>query len=409
MDLSARPRLRPLEAFPVEQGGERLIALRDAAGFTDQVALLPIPALDVVSLFDGEHSIAEIHRVVSIRHGAQAPEPAEIAGFAASLDEAGFLDSPRFAERRRGIEEAWRAGPSRPAAHAGGAYAGKADALRSQIDGFFLHPEGPGLPRPRAGPAPLRGLIAPHIDFHRGGPTYAWAYRELLERSAADLFIILGTCHGGMEDPFAATLKPYETPLGPAETDRAFFEALQRRYGHDLLASETAHRSEHSIEFQAVMLRRLLGDRPFTVLPILASFLHEAVWTGGEAEADPRVPRFLEALAASIAASDRKTCVIAGVDLAHVGPRFGDAEPNTPASLERVAGEDRKMLATVEAGDAPAFFGSVAADGDSRRICGLSPIYAFLRALPGARGEIVRYSQASDPQCAVTFCAAAFS
>ena len=191
-----------------------------------------------------------------------------------------------------------------------------------------------------------------------------------------------------MADPFAATLKPYDTPLGAAEVDRDFFEALQRRYPHDLLASQCAHRSEHSIEFQAVMLRRLLGDqRPFTILPVLASFLHEAVWTGGAPEADRRVPRFLDALADCIAASERKVCVIAGVDLAHVGPRFGDAEPNTPAFLDRVAREDRKMLEPVIALDPGAFFESVAADGDSRRICGLSPIYAFLRALPGARAS----------------------
>jgi len=261
MDSADRPRLRALDAFPVEQDGERLIGLRDPSGFTEQVALLPVPALDIVSLFDGEHSVAEIHRVVSARHGERAPGIEDIAGFAARLDDAGFLDSPRFAERRRRIEETWLASPSRPAAHAGGAYAGEADALRSQIDGFFVHPEGPGLPEARAVPERLRGLIAPHIDFHRGGPTYAWAYRALVERSDADLFVILGTCHGGMADPFAATLKPYDTPLGAAEVDRGFFEALQRRYRHDLLASEAAHRSEHSVEFQAVMLRRLLGAR----------------------------------------------------------------------------------------------------------------------------------------------------
>jgi MEMO1 family protein len=409
VDSADRPRLRALEAFPVEQGAERLIGLRDPSGITEQVALLPIPALDIVSLFDGEHSVAEIHRVVSARHGAQAPGLEDIAGFAARLDDAGFLDSPRFAERRRLIEATWLASPSRPAAHAGGAYAAKPEALKSQIDGFFLDPEGPGLPGPRAPLRPLRGLLAPHIDFHRGGPTYAWAYRALLEGSDADLFVILGTCHGGMADPFAVTLKPYDTPLGRAEVDRGAFEALQRRYSHDLLASETAHRSEHSIEFQAVMLRRLLGERPFTILPVLASFLHEAVWVGGAPEEDPRVPRFIEALGETLATSDRKVCLIAGVDLAHVGPRFGDAVPNTPAFLERVAREDHSMLESVAAADAGAFFGSIAADGDSRRICGLSPIYAFLRALPGARGELLRYSQWPDPQGAVSFCAAAFT
>lgn len=409
MDSADSPRLRALEAFPVEQDGERLMGLRDPAGFTEQVVLLPIPALDIVSLFDGEHSVTEIHRLVLSRHGNDAPPEEEIARFAERLDEAGFLDSPLFAERRRAIEEAWLRAPSRPAAHSGGAYAGDADALRSQIDGFFVHPKGPGLPVPRAAPERLRGLIAPHIDFHRGGPTYAWAYRALLERTDADLFVILGTCHAGMPDPFAVTLKPYDTPLGEAPVDRGFFEALQRRYGHDLLASETAHRSEHSIEFQVVMLRRLLEGRPFTILPVLASFLHEAVWTGAEPEGDPRVPRFLGALGETIAASGRRVCVIAGVDLAHVGPRFGDAQANTAASLERVALEDGKMLEAVKAGDAGEFYAAVAADDDSRRICGLSPIYAFLRALPGARGELLRYSQWPDPQGAVSFCAAAFS
>ena len=409
MTSADRPRLRALEAFPVEQDGQRLVGLRDPGGFTERVVLLPIPVLDIVSLFDGERSVTEIHEIVQARHGSAAPASEEIARFAERLDEAGFLDSPGFEARRRAIEEAWLAAPSRPAAHAGGAYADDPDALKGQIDGFFVNGDGPGWPVPRPGIPKLRGLIAPHIDFHRGGPTYGWAYRALVERSDADLFVVLGTCHAGMPDPFAATLKPYDTPLGPAAVDVDFLEALSRRYGHDLLASQAAHRNEHSIEFQAVMLRRLLGHRPFTILPVLASFLHEAIWTGADAEADPRVPRFLEALGETIGASGRRVCVVAGVDLAHVGPRFGDAEANTAAFLERVAREDAKMLEAVTASEPTAFFASVAADGDSRRICGLSPIYAFLRVLPGIRGELLRYSQWPDPQGAVTYCAAAFA
>src|ERR1700730_16330921 len=358
MTSSDRPRLRALEAFPIEQDGERLIGLRDPSGFTEQVILLPIPALDIVSLFDGERSVSEIHEVVSSRHGLDVPGPEEIARFAERLDEAGFLDSPGFAIRRRGIEDAWLARPSRPAAHAGGAYAEDPDALKDQMDGSSVHADGPGVPAPTAGAPRLRGLIAPHIDFHRGGTTYAWAYRALLERSDADLFVILGTCHAGMADPFTATLKAYDTPLGAAEIDQD---------------------------------------------------LYEAVWTGDKAEADPRVPRFLDALGETIAGSERKVCVIAGVDLAHVGPRFGDAAQNTAASLDRVAREDRRMLEAVTASEPAAFFASVAADRDSRRICGLSPIYAFLRALPGSRGELLRYTQWPDPQGAVTYCAAAFS
>ena len=419
-----------------------MVGLRDPAGFTEQVAVLPIPLLDVVSLFDGDHAIDEIRDIVAARHGGSL-SAADVVAVAERLDEAGFLDSPRFAARRRRIEAEFAARPNRLAAHAGGAYAGEAEALREQIAGFFRHAEGPGaaldglaaardfdlrspeelaaardfdLRSPQGATSvgrlrspQLRGLLAPHIDFHRGGPVYAWAYKEILERCDADLFVVLGTCHAGMAEPFAATLKAFDTPLGSVPPDRDFLDALGRRYGHDLFASEGAHRIEHSIEFQAVMLRWALGDRPFTMVPLLASFLHEAVWTGQDAEADPRVPRFLAALAETLSTSGRRICLVGGVDLAHVGPRFGDAEPNTPVFLAEVERADRAMLETITAGDAPAFFASVTADRDARRICGLSPIYSFLRALPGAQGRLIRYRQWPDPEGTVSFCAAAFS
>jgi hypothetical protein len=410
-----RPRLRDLEAFPVEHDGQPVIGLRDPAGFTDQIVLLPGPVLDLVSLFDGEHTVSEIQDILHQRHG-QAPSAEQIGAVVERLDAGGFLDTAGFAAKRRQVEEGFLRNRVRPAVHAGGAYAAEADRLRTQIDSFFTHGEGPGgtagSVESESGAAvtgPLRGLIAPHIDFHRGGPTYAWAYRELRERCDADLFVILGTCHAGMEDPFAVTLKPYDTPLGAAQVDRDFYEALRRRYGHDLLASQSAHRSEHSIEFQAVMLRYLLGDRrPFTILPVLASFLHEAVWTRGDPEGNPRVPRFIDALLQTMATSRRRICLIAGADLAHVGPRFGDPEPNTAESLRDVEILDRNMLSEVVAGDPLAFYGAVSFDGDRRRICGLSPIYAFLRALPGVRGRLLRYAQWPDPGGAVTFCAAVF-
>ena len=417
MTASGNPRLRALEAFPVEQGGQRCVALRDPAGFTDQIAVLPPALLDLVSLFDGTHSVEEIRGILERRHG-KAPTLDEIADVVQRFDAAGFLDSARFRKRRRALEDAFRQSPVRPAAHAGGAYAGEAEALQAQIDGFFSASDGPGVGGgdriiyPVASPsaAAPRAVIAPHIDFHRGGSTYAWAYREILERSDADLYVVLGTCHAGMPDPFAVTLKPYDTPLGPVPVDRDFYDALNRRAGQDLLASEPAHRAEHSIEFQAVMLQHIVGRRrPFAILPVLASYLHEVLVTGGDPEADPRVPRFVDALRETMAASSRRVCLVAGVDLAHVGPRFGDREPNTEASLARVEREDRAMLESVVGVDAGGFYAGIAADHDARRICGLSPIYTLLRLLPDAPGRLVRYTQWADPQGAVTFCAVTFA
>ena len=411
------PRLRAVESFPVEHEGRSCIALRDPGGYTDAIVLLHGPLLEIVSLFDGEHSVADIQAAVMRRHG-QLVERRQIEEIVEALDQQGFLESPAFADRRAVIDGSFLASPTRPAAHAGGAYAADAGELRTMLDGFFAPPDGPGpvngtvaAPEGRGqGAAPeVRGVIAPHIDYHRGGPAYAWAYRELAERCTADLFVIFGTCHAGMEHPFALTRKDYASPLGDAVVDGDFVDALARRARQDCFASELAHRVEHSIELQAVFLRYLFtGRREVRIVPVLASFAHEAMHRGRRPDDDPRVPRFLDALAETIAAGGQRVAVIAGADLAHVGPRFGDAEPVGAPELARIEREDTVMLESVAGGDPDAFFESVASDGDRRRICGYSPIYALLRSLPGVTGNVKRYGQWPDPNGVVSFASVVF-
>jgi hypothetical protein len=403
------PRLRHVEVFPVEHEGERYLALRDPAGYTESTVMIPIALLEVVSLFDGEHEIADIQAAVMRRRG-ELIDSTQIRELAGALDEHGFLDTPAFAARRARIDRAFLAQAQRPASHAGGAYPDDPAALRTMMDGFFDPPAGPG---PIAAGADtgdrVVGLVAPHIDFHRGGPAYAWGYRDLAERCDADLFVIFGTCHAGMSSPFALTRKPYDTPLGAAAVDQDFVDALARRSGQDCFEAELAHRREHSIEFQAVFLRYLFAARrEVRVVPVLTSFVHEALTRGMRPEDDPRVTRFLDALGETAAASGRRVAFVAGADLAHVGPRFGDSEPVSAARLAALAAEDRATLAAVEAGDAEAFFDDAARDGDSRRICGLSPIWTLLRATGGARGAVRRYGQWPDPEAVVTFASVVF-
>jgi AmmeMemoRadiSam system protein B len=401
--MSTLPRLRAIEAVPVQHEGEPYVALRDPAGYTASVLMLAPALIEVIALFDGDHPIVDVQAEIMKRHGELVTRE-HLEKLVAALDEHGFLESPAFAARRASIDDAFLSAPVRPASHAGGAYAGDPAALRTAMDGFFTSPDGPGpIAASNGGPA-VRGLVAPHIDFHRGGPAYAWAYRELAERGDADLFVIFGTCHAGMRDPFALTRKDFDTPLGPARADVEFVEALARRARQDCFGSELAHRNEHSIEFQAVFLQYLYaGRRELTVVPVLTSFVHEALARGRRPDDDPRVRAFLEALAETAAASRRRVAFIAGADLAHMGTRFGDPEPIGPAELQRIGREDRAMLEHVAAGDADAFFESVRRDDDRRRICGLSPIYTLMRALGGARGTLRRYGQWPDPEGVVTF------
>jgi hypothetical protein len=404
------PRLRPVEAFPVDHEGQRYVALRDPAGYAAGMVMLPLPLVEIIALFDGQHSLLDIQAEVSRRHGEIVPRT-ELESLVETLDGHGFMDSARFAAQRAAIDGAFRAAATRAATHAGGGYPAEPEALRPAMDAFFTAPAGPGpIAWPAAAGDGVCGLVAPHIDFHRGGPAYAWAYRALAEGCPADCFVIIGTCHAGMPDPFALTRKDYDTPFGPAPVDRGLVERLAARAGQDCFASELAHRMEHSIEFQAVFLRYLYaGRRDFTIVPVLASFAHEALLGGRGVEDDPRVPRFLESLGETLAASGRRVALIAGADLAHVGPRFGDPEPVREAECRRIEREDRAMLAAVEARDARAFFASVAGDRDRRRICGLSPIYAVLRVLGQGPAALRHYGQWPDPRGLVSYASVVFS
>ena len=150
------------------------------------------------------------------------------------------------------------------------------------------------------------------------------------------------------------------------------------------------------------------GAREIRAVPILASFLHELMVLGKDPAQDPEVQRFIEALGETLASWPGRVCLVGGVDLAHVGPRFGDPEPVTDVTLRQVAEENLAMLSHVTAGEAEGFFQSVARDGERRRICGLSPIYTLLRVVEG-QGRLLKYAQWPDPQGAVTFASLTFS
>ena len=50
--MSGGPRLRAVEAFPVEQEGRRYVALRDPAGYVSEVIMLPVDLVEILALFE---------------------------------------------------------------------------------------------------------------------------------------------------------------------------------------------------------------------------------------------------------------------------------------------------------------------------------------------------------------------
>jgi AmmeMemoRadiSam system protein B len=402
-----KPIIRPVEAFPMEQQDQTLICLRDPSGLAPEPIMLGMGAYFLVTLFDGTRTTLDLQAAFSRRFGEIIPSE-KIRELVDALDRAHFLDSPAFAQRLRGLREQFDESPARAAALAGLCYESEPSRLRAEIESFFERPDAPGrealaVPVPVVATKGLAGLIAPHIDPRRGAAAYAWAYHELRRHQRPELIVILGTSHYGTgPELFSATRKDYLTPFGAVPTDRAFVERLAARYagsdGGDLFADEMLHRNEHSIEFQALFLAWALGVEGYQVVPILVSSFHEMVREGESPAGNARVAHFLDALREQLAAERRRVLILAGVDFAHVGRKFGDSFGLEDGLAARVRREDLALIETIKAGDPGGFFADIAREGDRRKICGLAPMYTQLALLSGRRARLLHYDIALEPQ-----------
>lgn len=387
------PKLRSLDFVTAEWDGERVVCARDYEGLLDGPVLLPLPIVLVALLLDGRRDAAAVQVEYARLSGGLLLAPADLDRIVAELDAAGLLDSPALIARRRAAAAAYRAAPHRAMAHAGAAYPADPAACAAALERHLA--DGGAVRNGEVAAAP-RGILAPHIDFARGGLMYGRAYASLASLPAGCCVVVVGVAHAGSEAPYVLTTKGYETPFGVVDVDRRLLDAVVARAPFDPLDEEPVHRGEHSVEFQVLWVAHMLRGRPFTVLPVLTGPL-DAYTTNGSPASVPEIEAFIGALRDAVAAEDRPVCVIGGVDLSHVGPRFGDQEAMGPALAQRASSADRAALRHVEAGDAEGWWRTVAADGNRCHVCGLGAVYTVLRLLAPVRGRVLGYDQGVDP------------
>ncbi len=391
---NTHPRLRAVETIfvPHETFG-RALMLRDGEGIAPAPLAIRGDLSSVVLNMDGTRSIEALVQHAKLM-GGQTIDTNLVRQLVADLDAGFFLDTPRFLERRRDVVAAFKARSERAAQHAGSAYHGDARALRRFIEDDCLARATKVSRRGR-----MVGLCAPHMDLWRAAVGYGHAYAALAEAlpDEVETIFVLGTSHMPMRQPFAICDKPFATPLGAMSPDREAITWLAKHTRFDVKEDEYLHKGEHSLEFQVVFLRHLVGPRPVRIVPILCG-LGRVVSTGMDPEADAPTESFVSALGELIARRGSRGFVVMGADLAHVGPRFGDPKPFDAAQREALAKRDHDSITHMREVDARGFYEHVREDLDTRRVCGLAPIYAALRALPrAARGHELHYAQCVDP------------
>jgi AmmeMemoRadiSam system protein B len=405
------PKLRPLEAIVAEKNS---IYLRDPEGISDAVLLLKPAAVFICSLFDGAHSVMDIQNEF-MRQFGEVLFTDDVKAIEAKLDSCLFLDNERFSNHKEKIVSDFFASPVRPAAHAGKSYEDDPESLGSFLKMLIGRAGEPGDEEPVKGGS-LRAIITPHIDLGRGGDCYGAAYGALASANRAKTIVVLGISHMPSVMPYILTKKNFATPFGTLDTDNDFIDRLACMCDTDFFKDEFIHRNEHSVEFQALFLKYLFREySDIRIVPVLCSSVPRIVLSDKSPYEDTEVRSFIDALADSIRGNRGDTCLIAGVDLSHVGKRFGQDVHITPDYLSDLEAYDRSLMRYVTECDAEGFMRSVKRDKDSRNICGVPAIYTMLKVLElsnpngTTNGRICKYNQSvEESHSVVTFASAAF-
>jgi hypothetical protein len=399
------PKLRDgLEASPVEDEDQRFILISDRLGISEMPLVMSPLAASLLGMMDGQHSLRDL-QAHCMRATGQMVFMEDLHDVVRRLDESLFLDNENFRNVLGQRMAQFHDDPVRRMKFAGSGYPAEATALKARLDSFFS-PEagGPGLPFQAPPQRRLLGLVAPHIDINAGGPCFAHAYKALSESFAPDTWVILGTGHEPIEHHFALTAKDYETPLGLVHCDRELAEELVRRVPRGIRTSEYNHMREHSVEFQAVFLAHLQPKA--RIIPLLCSFSLE------DAEDDREYIDEVAAILGTLAESEgRPVGFMASVDLAHIGPRYGDRFHPTAFTVQEHLEADARLLDLLARGDSDGFMTTLLREHNRRRICGMGPLYVLARILTGkAQGELLQHTQAPVDQAGsfVTFASMAF-
>lgn len=408
-DPKQYPALRNLQFSPFKDQDEQYVVLWDPTGLSTERLIVPLNYFYLLQFFDGEHSLEQIGAEY-LRKFGEFLMPARLEKLVDELDQKLFLEGERVEKAKREADEAYRALPLRRASYAGKSYEADPEKLKQQLEGFFTSKEGPGL-KPSANKGKkIKGLVAPHYDLRMGGPIYAWAYKELRDAETPDLFVIIGTCNAGLTNPYAATDKDFETPLGIVRTDQEVLGRFRQKGGGMFFEEARSHLTEHSVEFQLPFLQYSLGQKPFTIVPFLCSFPPFVLTDPEYRDQAETVERFIGALKEAIAESGREACVIASAELAHIGMRYGDSSAPTDFSFHRCMQNDLAMLKYVEQLQPDEFTQFIAKEQDRRRISGFAAIYTLLRLIHAEKGEVLRYDRGVTDQynSTVTYAAMAF-
>jgi hypothetical protein len=407
-------RLRPtLDFMPSPIQDRPGLLIRDPFRFSDATLILPPALVACLEFFDGSHSELDL-RAYLVQLTGDLDVGGLVRHLADTLANAGFLEDDTFARIKDAAERAFAEAHVREPVHAGSGYPSEAAELTKTFAEYIpkeTRTASNGATSDGAAMAEtVTAIAAPHVSPFGGVEAYRAAYQSLSPADAQRTFVILGTSHYGAPDRLGLTRKRFLTPFGEAVTDIALVDRLAAAAGDGAFMEDYCHAVEHSIEFQVVFLQYLFGP-DIRIVPVLCGSFARSLYKGGMPEDDEHVQRSLGALGELAAKEGDRLLWVLGVDMAHMGRRYGDdfEAKAGHGEMEEVARRDSTRIERMEQGDARGFWNLVQENRDDLKWCGSAPIYTFLKAVPQVRGSLLKYQQWNiDEHSVVSFAGVRF-
>ncbi len=399
------PKIREDIAFElIEQGEEQQVILYDPHGYAKQPVQIPMSVIPLLQMLDGTFRKSDIENALKDENNDNISDIIEpIFNLVFFLDNLGYLETDNYYNLKNQLDEYLNSTVRKPVC-AGNTYSDDPNHLRAQLKALMSTRNSDNI---KTG---AKMIIVPHIDFRVGIgalKTYAAAYHTI-KNETPELIVIFGTSHYASSDYLMFTRKNFETPLGIVQTDTDVIEKLIEFRNANIKIDDLAHKDEHSIELQLVILQYLFGDN-FKILPVLVGSFHNFVNSDLLPKDDDHFNNLINNLKEAIEKNGKKTIYIASVDFAHIGRKFGD-DFDADTELDILKEEDKVLINHLINFETDEFFKTVAKNKDRRKICGLSPIYSIMQMNKLKDGQFLEYSQwnETETKSAVSFASLAF-
>lgn len=395
-----------------QSGNERdvpVLVVQDPLRLAPQPFVMPLHGKDQQQLqgefrqwvgfmqsLQGEEELGELFS----RIGAPVEAQPQLVELVKKLDELGFLWGPTSEALERAKLDAIRAR---------GAFFLPDEARRPEVAaelGKFMSQALAAAEDPEFG-TPVVGIVAPHLDYARGGSNYAAAYKclETGARERPDRVVVLGTNHFGLGDGVVMTEFGFETPFGTLRPDAPVLERLRDAFGDKLFKDQIDFAGEHSVNLHLPWIQHLWGD-----VPVVAALVPDPTVAMIEDDgARVSAKEFAGGLKTVLAQAGGRTVVVASADLSHVGPQFGDRSALDASRRREVEEADREVLR--EFIDGPdRMLAHFERNGNAARWCSIGNMFVAATAVPHASREMVAYAQSAEPNggAMVTSAALAF-